>query len=320
MEGALIIRVLLIWLFLMPCVSFANEAYLNSAEKEFEALLELLPKNEKDEWKHRDFNEVMNYSNKLEELKKSQDYIKKNTNSKDMEGVLAFSFLADANRFKLESKTTLVNGLGQYIYNLFKSNRIEPVKKAIELELLSLQNANGALQLQSQLSKYFAIQRKLEERSQSPPILMSYEFRPQHNAWDSDPSLVKKFVLYDWISAINSLKKDLADLHEVKDSFVSFNYLRLKDPIAFVSLGCQLAVLLVTVAGYLISYTRQPSIVVVASLVVLSMLVSIVLVFVSSSTSLNLALQAIVPALFIGYWVYQNSHNKAFERDSKKLV
>jgi|UPI00031C929F hypothetical protein len=309
-ETFLIFRTFIVVLCLIPCFSYGSEAYLNAAEKQFESLLELLPEDEKREWKHRDFEEVMDYSNKLDELKKTAEYIRNQSDSSDVDGILAFSFLADAIQYELDLKTSLVNDLGLHLYRSYEINNVNPVRKAIEAELVALQNASGALQLQSKLTKYFKLQREIAELSKNPPTKMTLEYRPQDNAWDSDPELVKKYVLFDWLSALSKLKEKLYELQKIKDSFASFNYLRLKDPIAFVSLGAQLAILLVAVAGYLISYTEKPSIKVVASLVAASMLLSVFLVFVSSSTIFNLIVQASIPSLFIAYWVYRNSHNK----------
>lgn len=300
-------------MFLIPLYSYGSEAYLNTSEQQFELLLELLPEDEKLKWKKRDFEELMNYSKKLDELEKTHEFIRSQSNSSDIDEVLPFSFLADANQYKLDLKTALVNDLGLHLFRAFEINNVSPVRKAIEAELVGLQNANGALQLKSQLTKYFKLQREIKDLSQNPPVKMDLEYRPKDNAWDSEPKLVKKYVLFDWPGALASLKNKLFELQAIKDSFTSFNYLRLKDPIAFVSLGAQLAVLLVAVAGYLISYTAKPSVTVVASLVITSMLVSLVLVFVSSSTIFNLLVQATIPGAFIAYWVYRNSNNKKMQ-------
>jgi hypothetical protein len=307
-------KLILLFGVLLSNVVLANDAYLGQAEKQFESLLEMLTDDEKSNWKHRSFEEVMELSKKLKELDKRQEYIRSRRNSKDIEGILAFSYLADAMEYKLRSRTKLTNDLGSHIYTSLIAEKVEPVKKAIELELVGLQNANGTIQLQSKLTEYFSIQRRLDKRASAPPVLRAYEYRPKSSAWDNTPSLVDKFILYDWVSAIDLLDEDLAALEAVKDSFVSFNYLRISDPIAFVSLGSQLAVLLIAVAGYLISYTREPSILVVASLVSLSMFASVALIFISSSTALNLAVQALVPGAFISYWAYKKSHNNAAGR------
>lgn len=300
-------------LCLIPSFSYGVEAYLKTADKQFESLLELLPEDEKSKWKQRKFEEAMDYSRKLDELEKTHEFIRSQSDSSGIDGVLAFSFMADANLYKLDLKTALVNDLGLHIYRSFENNNLNPLRKAIEAELVGLQNASGALQLQSQLTRYFKLQREIEEISKNPPIKIVLEYKPQDNAWDSDPELVKRYVLFDWQGALASLKEKLFELQTIKDSFASFNYLRLRDPIAFVSLGAQLAILLVAVAGYLISYTAKPSVKVVASLVIVSMLVSVLLVFVSSSTIFNLLVQAIIPGTFIAYWAWRNSHNKKMQ-------
>ena len=177
----------------------------------------------------------------------------------------------------------------------------------------SLQNSQGTLQLQDKLTEYFKIQRIITDRFSNLPVKTSYKFQPQENAWDINPKLIKDFVLHDWIAAMKKLDEDKDKLIGIKDSFVSFNYLRLKDPIALVSIGCQLAVLLVAVAGYIISYSQKPSIIIVFILVVSSMLTSLVLIFFSSRTILNLFIQALVPGAFILYWTYRKHHNKIIQ-------
>ncbi|MFM1641634.1 hypothetical protein [Aeromonas salmonicida] len=307
-------RVFIVALCLIPLLSYGSEAFLNTAEKQFESLLELLPDDEKSKWKQREFEEIMDYSQRLNKLKETHDLLRNQSDYNDMYDVLAFSYLANANRYKLDSKVALVNDLGLQLYRAYETNNLNPLRKTIEEELVGLQNTSGALQLQSQLTKYFKLQREIEELLKNPPIKMELEYRPQDNAWDSDPELVKKYVLFDWLRALTSLKEKTFELQTIKDNFASFNYLKLKDPIAFVSLGVQLAILLVAVAGYLISYTEKPSVTVVASLVIASMLVSVLLVFVSSSTIFNLLVQAIIPGAFISYWVHHNSHNKNMQQ------
>ncbi|WP_421228691.1 hypothetical protein [Aeromonas jandaei] len=301
----MIFRLIVLVASLITTSTYANEDYVNVADKEFEELLSFLSVEEKGHWETRAFNDVMAHSKIIEEINETHNYIRSQNKSKEIEGILAYSFLSEVMYNKLKLKTKLTNELGQHIYSLAMKKDIEPIKVAIEVELVGLQNVNGAIQLQSQLSSYFSLLRRLEKRQENPPVLESLDFRPKKSAWDSNPTLVEEFVLYDWVAAINLLSEDKDKLQSLKDSFVSFNYLRLKDPIAFVSLGCQLAILLVAVAGYLISYTRQPSLKVIMALVSLSILSSIVLIFVSSSTILNLFLQAIVPGLFVAYWVYQ---------------
>lgn len=290
--------------YLVANFTHADDVYLAAAEQQFEKLMEQLPEDQRHDWRNRNFNDVMEHSKKLQELEKTQAYIRSQINSKELESILAFSYLADAMQNKLQQRTKLTNDLGRHMYSVM-SEDVEVIRDEIEVELVSLQNVSGAIQLQRKLSSYFALQRRLEQRQEHPPILRAYDFRPQKSAWDDHPVLVEKFVLYNWPAAIKMLSEDKKELQSIKDSFVSFNYLRLKDPIAFVSLGCQLAVLLIAVAGYLISYTHNPSIKVVTSLVFLSMFSSVVLVFVSASTVLNLFLQAVVPGAFIFYWTYQ---------------
>ena len=311
-------KFLLLFGIFLSNVALANDAYLGQAERQFESLLEMLTDDEKSDWKHRSFDEVMEHSNKLDELEKAQEYIRSRRNAEGIESILAYSYLAESMEHKLRSKTKLTNDLGRHIYTSLVTEKVEPIKKAIEIELVGLQNASGAIKLQSRLTEYFSIQRRLAKRASDPPVLLAYEYRPKSNVWDDTPSLVENFILYDWVSAIDLLNEDLSALEAVKDSFVSFNYLRISDPIAFVSLGCQLAILLIAVAGYLISYTSKPSILVVASLVSLSMLASVALIFISSSTALNLVVQALVPGVFISYWAYRKSHNNAMQQTANR--
>ena len=299
----LLIRYWILFFCLTACTAFANDSYLLSVEKQFESLLEKLQDKEQKEWRKKASIETMKCFNKSEELTQVRDYILSQPDSENLAEILSFSYSADYMQYTLQSKTKLTNDLGTFVIKSFMTSQIEPVTKAIEIELVSLQNANGALTLQNKLSNFLSLQRLITKKFLHPPILESYEYRPMENAWDDKPALKGKFILYDWINLLDFMNKKLIQLQGIKDSFVSFNYLRLKDPIAFVSLGCQLAILLVTVAGYIITYTKEPSIKVITSLVGLSMITSIGLIFLSSNTTINLIVQAIVPGGFILYWI-----------------
>jgi len=305
-----LIQLLFIQLLLVIAANtHAQDQYISSVDQEFEKLESLLNKAERVNWDSRFQDARMAVIKKTEEMESINNYLKSRSDYEEIKSVRAFSYLKEVNYASLESKTNLVEELGRFLFEHKLQAEVIPLTVAIEKELEGMQNAQGALQLQSKLVEYFKIKRQIEVLSNNVSIKTEYQFRPQENAWDSDPKLVKTFILHDWFAAMAQLDSTKESLQSLKDSFVSFNYLKLRDPLAFVSIAAQLAVLLVTVAGYMISFTKKPSIRVVSLLVLSSMTGSLVLIFVSSSTLLNLIMQAFIPAGFIIKWVLDKKNS-----------
>lgn len=293
-----------------PSILNAQDFFTDLADGEFNKLVLLLNENERHDWINKSLEATFKVTRKIEEIKAIDDYFKTKPDYESIKGIRAYSFLKEVNYVSLETKTDLVESLGRLLYQRKIDQEISPIQLSIETELNGLQSSQGAIQLQSKLYEYFKIMRDIENIFTNIPIKYSYNFAPAESPWDRTPKLIKVFVLHDWVSAMEKLQDNREALIDIKDSFKSFNYLRVKDPVAMVSIGCQLAVLLIAVAGYIISYTQKPSIVVIFTLVVSSMLTSLGLIFISSSTTLNLLVQALVPGSFIFYWVFKRYDTK----------
>ncbi|KAB7683130.1 hypothetical protein [Plesiomonas shigelloides] len=311
-------------IFLIFLASIVNageiEEYQNKLDIEYEALLQEIPSNEQGAWKERSYDITQKVLDEGASHEQIVEYFKQQGTYDSYESTLPFSYLKKVQYIRLDMKTSLVNELGAYVYSDFYDKEVKLLLVAIETELSGLQNTQGALQLQGNLSKYFRIKRKVEELTNTPVILSELEFRPASSSWDTAPKLMKKFTLYDWRKTIEALNDYKSELNDINDSFISFNKLRLKDPVGYISFGSQIAVLLITVAGYIISYTKKPSLVVISLLVVSSMVLSLVMISISSSTLFNIAIQAMLPGAFIVYWTVQKRISSISKKKHNKLL
>lgn len=280
----------------------ALDGFKETINKEYSLLLEYIAPSERLNWNERKYEITKIITEEHHSHEEMVEYFKRQGSYESYKDILPFSYLKKVRFISLDMQTDLTNELGRNIYHHYYDAEIRVLLLAIESELTGLQNKQGALQLQSQLTKYFNLKRKIEELSNNPQILSEFEYRPRSNAWDSTPILMKKFVLYDWVKSIKALGVYKEELENIKDSFISFNTLKLQDPTAYISFGSQIAVLLITVAGYIISYTDKPSLRVISLLVISSMGVSLLMITISSSTLLNIAIQALLPGAFIIYW------------------
>ncbi|MCD9525550.1 hypothetical protein [Photobacterium carnosum] len=296
-------------IFLAFVASIVNagefEEYKNNLSTEYSVLLQEIPSSEQGAWNARSYDITQKVLDESASYDQIVEYFKQQGTYDSYKNTLPFSYLKKVQYIRLDMQTTLVNELGTYVYSDFYNKEVKLLLVAIETELSGLQNTQGALQLQSNLSKYFRLKRKVEELTNNPLVLSALEFRPASSAWDTAPELMKKFTLYDWRKSVEILNGYKAELNDINDSFISFNKLRLQDPAGYISFGSQIAVLLITVAGYIISYTKTPSLGVISFLVVSSMVLSLVMISISSSTLFNIAIQAMLPGLFIVYWTVQ---------------
>ncbi len=290
------------------------EEFLLQVDSDFEIILNELSKDERKTWLDQSIEITNKVSKFIDEQDELENYFKAEGVYDKYKSTLPFTYLKNYYSIKLDMKTNLVEKVGEYSFNKYYENNVKILLNEIELELTNLQNSQGALQLQTKLTQYFKVKRSVDLLLENPPIKVEYEYKPASSAWDTEPLLLKKYVLYDWIKGIQLLSSNVEDLKNINDSFVSFNKLKLNDPIAYISFGSQIAVLLVVVAGYTISYTDKPSILVIFILVISSMALSITMISISSSTILNISIQAILPGSFILYWVFK-SHKKVLKQN-----
>ncbi|EGQ8042944.1 hypothetical protein HJA73_004516 [Vibrio alginolyticus] len=304
----------------MFCFSFPVQAdeqddYLEKLDQQYQALLEYLSEEDKGYWESKHFEITIKAAKIHSDYDEMVAYFKSTGEYDDLfERTLLSSSVKKSRHSRLDSKTTIVEELGRLVFKKYYDDHILSMLNMVELELSSLQNAQGAIQLQTKLVDYFSLRREINELYESPIVLGSIAYEPPSYVIATDSDGLIRQQAHDWIGSIAKLNEILPELTKINDSFVSFNKLRVKDPIAYISFGSQIAVLLVAVAGYMISYTRKPSVKVVFWLVFTSMLISFALIMVSSSTLLNIIVQAILPACFVLYWV--NESKKSPETDT----
>lgn len=286
------------------------EGFYVELGKTYHFLLNELSDEEKIKWENENNKIIYKQQNYNEKYNFDVEYFKRHGNYESIKSILPYSYLNGINELKLNEKTELIERMGGDFIRKYYNNNVVVLLNSIESELINIENSNESLQLKSKLEGYLKVSREIEYFLKNPIIKTTYEFAPMVSAYDSKPKVLKSYVLHDWEGTINKLSFYVKELEDIKDSFLSFNRLKPKDPIGFISIGTQMSILLVTVSGYMISYTKKPSIKVVFSLVFSSMALSLIMIFISSDTVKNIAIQTILPALFIMYWVFTKYRNR----------
>jgi hypothetical protein len=146
------------------------------------------------------------------------------------------------------------------------------------------------------------VKRLLASAEHDMPVKHKFVFAPKSYAFSTTPDKVVEFVIHDWRAALSTLDGYRPRLASIHDTIEVERFFAPKDPLPWLPIITQLTFLLVAIAGWVKSY-HGPSYRAIALLVIVSMLLSIFLVFFSGETFWNIARQSVIPGIFILYWV-----------------
>ena len=264
---------------------------------------------------HRYYGKVMqDYIDKANELDDVKRLLEKSGYDEAIRVSFPFTFVNELTEVKLNGLTKLVNGVGRSIIEREISEKLTHLLKAIEKELDDISGIKNISQLELIMSEFYDIERETIGLINNPDIKYKYTFEPKSSAY-AEPHLVREYIVFDWIKSINKVEFYRTRLLELRDKIIIKRKLNPKDPLPFITITLQIAVLLVSVPGYILRYTGKQPMGFIIALVATSIAISIILVFISPYTILNVFAQILVPGAFIYYWYFKNKN-----RVSEKIV
>lgn len=279
-----------------------QEQYLVTAEKDYKMLRTKLPSQRQDVWDHVDFRRTQERSEWIEQWKRTDQYLRSQSNGEELVRTRAFSFLREFGERQLRDATYLVEGVGAELLAGRLKQFVTPELGKLRTRLETLRSASQPGQMTLLATELFDLQAETANLQQNPPVKERFQFAPPDSPYDRSPAVVGEFILHDWANALERADQLGSRLRSLDKNIAVQEFLRPRDPNALISLVLQLASLLIAVAGYMIRYTSNPSVSLVAILVICGMGLSLSLAFISSNTLLNIVTQSIVPGIFILWW------------------
>lgn len=277
--------------------------FVRAAEAQFRTLCGRLSSERCQYWRSKESDLLESMAEFNRTWKINDGWVESHPARKEIEGLRAFDYLAQYYEREIRGTLLLSDGAGQELLEEVIARRIEPTRADLEARANNLAGIADPASLAPALRGLLKLDRKIAELRHSPPVVRSLRFAPKLSAYDRDPRLVAVFLLRDWSAATDEVEVLAQELPEIGSEVEVQERLRPRDPIAFIPLVTQLALLLIVVAGSMISFTEKPRPPVVAALVLISMGFSLLLVFMSSNTILNTLVQMVVPGVFMLIWV-----------------
>jgi hypothetical protein len=175
----------------------------------------------------------------------------------------------------------------------------------IDAQFQKFQGKKQAQSLQPVFASYIKLKREASRLEVDATVKEKYLFQPKQSAFSTEPIKTVEYTMHDWNEALNRVDKLSAGLQPIQDSLRAATFFAPKDPAAWLTVTAQLSFLLVAMAGWIKSYQGGGgnAYLIMLGLVLPSMTLSVILILYSADTMLNLLRQAVVPALFILYWI-----------------
>ena len=277
--------------------------FVEAVENDFQRLLLRAPEPRREHWLQEQAKFVDEFEAYASRLESDHRWLKQHPSLRDEHGTLAFGYLAQWNEYQLRGRTALTQGLGEELLQRAIADRLLPRVAAAHAELNALQERAGGLPLVDVARLYFELNSDIALLTAQVPAKTSIEYAPPTSAFDDAPRLLAVFTLHDWEGGLNMVEECESRLGALERELAVLEFTAPKDPLPYIPLAGQLAALLVVVARCLVAYTKAPSTLVLFGLVLISMVVSLALVFVSPSTTFNTLIQMVVPGGFLLFWL-----------------
>jgi len=278
------------------------EDFIKQNKYEFKLLLSKSPPEIAEKWNKEYSKYVKSYVEKGEMLQYVKSILKKE--GKFDEGIFAYSYLNESHELQLERWTQLSNGLGLEYFNYIYKENLETIDSDIQSKFDKIENLSKLPQIASLLSEYFKIKREIQMMREFPKVKYTFKFEPISSPYSDEPDLVKEYKLYDWLGQSKEIPKLKEALWTINDNLIIEHRTRPKDPLFPLTILTQFAFLLAIIPGYILTYTEKRPVLVISLLVIVSIVSSFILIFISPSTWLNIMIQSMVPCIFGFAWLY----------------
>ncbi len=307
------INYILVLLFLPLSCLFGQvevDKYAEKCDFEFMRLSGKLPDNRRQFWeaKSRELNaEYVNIGNQVGKSKSAYEEI----NATD---VYAFQYLKQIYSFLIPEKTNLVNAVGKELLDLEIGNEISIRIDSLGQIFNEYANSNNADSFQSSYNRFLILKNQILEAKNENIILFYTVYKPRESAY-SNPSFIKEFKVYDWDNKIKKLTELNTQLKQIEIMVQTKKYEIIKDPIPVIPIMLQFSTLFIVIPSLLVNFgfeLKKSKIILV--MVVVSLITSTLLLFISSSTIFNSIINVFVPGTM--YLIYYRRNRKMNQKEN----
>lgn len=132
------------------------------------------------------------------------------------------------------------------------------------------------------------MQRSAATLETDAPVKYTFTFQPKANAYASEPIKTLVYTIHDWNTASAKVDELTQQLQPIQDSIQTARFFTPKDPLPWLPLITQTTFLMVAMAGWIRTYHSDKAFVTIGALVIISMVISVFLVFYSDETLMNI--------------------------------
>ncbi len=240
---------------------------------------------------------------KFDELRNEEEQLKNQPVWSQYQYIFAFKFLNETAEVRLDVSTRLVEELGKELLDDRVASTLTPAIVQADAQFKALAQKNPPESVQRSYGDLLKIERDVAAIHNGIGIRQSYKFMPRDNAYATEPSRTVIYEIHDWDAALKRVDDLRQRLTPVQDTLRTVAFFTPKDPLPWLPVITQLTFLMVAMAGWVKSYHDETAYWLIGSLVAVSMILSVLLVFFSQDTMLNILRQSIIPGIFILYWI-----------------
>lgn len=288
-------RLLVVILLLYICFDLKSDTVdncVNSCNKLFEKYILELSDTEKNEWNKQKNNLLDSINVKFKETEDETKYF-----VSEYKYLGAYKFLNMTSLFQMKVWTEFVNNMGQHIYEKkAKVSSNDSLIAILDKEFTKYKNSINASLFYNDYEKFLQIKSSCENPT-NYPILLSYTYSEEVSPYDKNPQK-HEFIIYDWLSKINELNTHNEELLSIIKNIDKKEYLVIKDENYLFPIILSIFMILVSMPSFFETYGFKYNKGMFALMVLLSLLGSVILVYINSKTWINCILSVIVPGLF----------------------
>lgn len=278
-------------------------AFCERVRSDFNSLLRLCKSDRIPYWQQR-LNDTYEKSfAKSKELQATSEMLGRQPNGKELQQIFAFDYLNQINELQLNETARLIEDLGRELLNDRIASQLMPRMKNVEAQFTALEGKQQSESVQNSYRRLLELKRSMSRLEADAPVKETFSFEPRANAFDSTPIKTVVYTIHDWNASLAKVDELEKQLQPIQDTLFTARLFSPKDPIPWLPVITQLTFLLAAIPGWIKSYHSETALWTIGALVVLSMMLSVFLVFYSDETLLNILRQSVVPGLFILYWI-----------------
>ncbi len=280
------------------------EKYLEECEIQFRLLIDKLPEKESEYWGNKSKAITQKFIEISNEVQKEQELYKRNGLSE----IYAYNYLNSVYGFRLPKRTKLIDSLGSIVIKRSIGDFVLLKIASLEKSFNDFENTKEATSVVGAYQNFLNLKSEYERIKSSKDTLFYTIYEYKSSYYDTPDSIVTYLAL-DWGKQISKLNMISSGLEKVKGEIELTRFTKVKDPNPVFPVIFQICTLLVIVANSFMNFKfDQKLFKLFFGLVILSLMTSVVILFLNKETILNCIINTFVPGLT--YLLYYNKEKK----------